>query len=142
MQLLSYCLISVLLTFVVFKCNLQTTIANYMYDLKLISINSAVLCEICITMFKLLIAIWYNKVCRMQYSCFFKLKEQCIIVIWKDVVFIANMLCNQWRSVVSADLLRIDSSKINTNVMGSKWMETKMFSVTLVQSCSRDSQSI
>ena len=50
----------------------------------------------------------------------------------RHVIFIANMLYNQ-RSVISAYLLIIEVSKINTYVKGSKWIETKMFSVTSLQ---------
>ena len=51
MQLLSCCHV-VLLRFILFKCKLQTTIANYMCKLKYIGINSTVSCKVYITMFK------------------------------------------------------------------------------------------
>ena len=57
--------------------------------------------------------------------------EQCIVFDKRRVIFIANMLYNQRKSVISAYLLIIEASKINTYVKGSKWIETNTFSVTL-----------
>ena len=57
MQLLSCCHINILFRFILFQCKLQTTIANYVWELKQTIINSTVLCKIYITKFKLLITI-------------------------------------------------------------------------------------
>ena len=55
----------------------------------------------------------------------------------KDVIFIANILYNQRRSLISTYLLVTEASKISTHVKWSKWIQTKTFSMTLLRSRSR-----
>ena len=90
----------------------------------IININSTDLCRIFISMFKL--EIICNQVDRIQY-CVILLKcfvESLSMIHWlcnkKILLLIANMFGNQKRSIISARMLIIEASKINTYVKGHK----------------------